>query len=84
MDLVIRSGLVVDGSGAEPFEGDVAIQDGRIVEVGRVTAVDGQTRDSPDGPWVYGWTIHSHRAKNEDGSYAPRTYHFSSCPRSGC
>jgi N-acyl-D-aspartate/D-glutamate deacylase len=38
MDLVIRNGLVVDGTGGEPFEGDIAIQSGRIAEVGRVRA----------------------------------------------
>jgi N-acyl-D-aspartate/D-glutamate deacylase len=35
-DLVIRGGLVVDGSGAEPFAADVAVQDGRIAAVGDV------------------------------------------------
>lgn len=38
MDLIVRNGLVVDGSGGAPFEADVAIRDGTIVEVGRVTA----------------------------------------------
>ncbi len=33
-DLVVRGGLVVDGSGADPFEADVAIDGDRIVEVG--------------------------------------------------
>ena len=32
--LVIRGGLVVDGSGAAPFEADVAVAGGRIVAVG--------------------------------------------------
>lgn len=44
-DLVIRGGLVVDGTGAEPFSGDVAITDGRIVGVG---AVDGAGREEID------------------------------------
>jgi N-acyl-D-aspartate/D-glutamate deacylase len=37
-DLVIRGGTVVDGTGAEPFEADVAIAGGRIAEIGRVAA----------------------------------------------
>jgi N-acyl-D-aspartate/D-glutamate deacylase len=35
-DLVIRGGLVHDGSGAEAFEADIAIDGDRIVAVGRV------------------------------------------------
>ena len=31
-DLVIRNGTVVDGSGAKPFEADVAVAKGRIAE----------------------------------------------------
>jgi N-acyl-D-aspartate/D-glutamate deacylase len=37
-DLVIRGGNIADGSGGEMFEADVAIRDGRIVEVGKVSA----------------------------------------------
>jgi len=36
-DLVIRGGRVVDGSGMPGFQADVAIQDGRIARIGRVT-----------------------------------------------
>ena len=35
-DLVIRGGTIVDGSGGEPFMGDVAVADGVIVGVGRI------------------------------------------------
>ena len=35
-DLIIRGGTIVDGSGAAPFEGDLAIDAGRIVAVGEV------------------------------------------------
>ncbi len=33
-DLVIRGGKIVDGSGNEAFDGDVAVRNGRIAEVG--------------------------------------------------
>src|SRR5262249_14425858 len=42
---VIRGGNVLDGSGAEAFEADVAVADGRIVEVG---AVAGRGREELD------------------------------------
>ena len=34
-DLIIKDGLVVDGSGAPAFRADVAVDDGRIVGVGK-------------------------------------------------
>ncbi len=36
MDLVIRNGNIVDGSGLPSYFGDIAINDGRIVRVGNV------------------------------------------------
>jgi len=35
-DLVIRGGTIADGSGGKLFEADIAIQDGRISEVGKI------------------------------------------------
>ncbi|HTX48372.1 MAG TPA: amidohydrolase family protein [Caulobacteraceae bacterium] len=35
-DTVIRGGVVIDGTGAEGFEADVAISGGRIAEIGKV------------------------------------------------
>jgi len=46
VDLLIRGGLVVDGTGAEPLEADVAVADGRIVAVGKVTANTGAVLDA--------------------------------------
>lgn len=45
-------------------------------EVGRVTAVYGKTRSSPDGPWLYGWWIASHRALRTDGGDGPAVRHL--------
>jgi N-acyl-D-amino-acid deacylase len=36
-DLIIRGGTIVDGSGGESFEGDVAVKDGKIAQVGKVS-----------------------------------------------
>jgi N-acyl-D-amino-acid deacylase len=41
-DLVIRGGQIVDGSGGQVFEGDVAVMGGRIAEVGRKVAGAGR------------------------------------------
>src|SRR3954447_12985287 len=38
VDLVIRNGTVIDGTGAEPFEADVAIDGGKIVTVGKISS----------------------------------------------
>lgn len=35
-DLIIRGGTIVDGTGGQAFEGDVAVSDGVIVQVGKV------------------------------------------------
>ena len=37
LDLIIRNGRIVDGTGASAFDGDVAIQDGKDLAVGEVT-----------------------------------------------
>ncbi len=36
-DLVVRNGTVVDGSGSAPHDGDVAVKDGRIAAVGKIS-----------------------------------------------
>ena len=37
-DIVIRGGTIVDGTGSEPFRGDVGIDGDRIVEIGKIAA----------------------------------------------
>lgn len=45
-DLLIRNALVVDGTGAAPTHGDVAVDGGRIVEVGRASGPARETIDA--------------------------------------
>jgi N-acyl-D-aspartate/D-glutamate deacylase len=51
-DLIIRGGTVVDGTGAPPVRADVAIADGRIVEVGDVAGPPGARTIDADGALV--------------------------------
>src|SRR5207244_13621312 len=45
-DLLIKNGLIVDGSGMPAFRGDVAVKDGKIVELGKLSGAAGQTVDA--------------------------------------
>jgi N-acyl-D-aspartate/D-glutamate deacylase len=50
-DLVVRAGTVVDGTGSPPRTADVAVRDGRITEVGRVSG-RGRREIAADGAVV--------------------------------
>ena len=45
-DLVIKNGMVVDGSGSARYRADVAITDGKIAKIGRVNEKSKQTIDA--------------------------------------
>ena len=47
-DLVIRNGTVVDGTGTKRIHADVAVKDGLITEVGKVTGSSKKTIDASD------------------------------------
>ena len=60
-DLVIRGGKVVDGTGAAGRTADVAIEDGRIVEVGAVSGEARRTLDADGLVVTPGFVdIHTH------------------------
>ena len=77
-DLIIRNGTIVDGTGAEAFTGDVAIEGNRIVEVGKV---GGQARREIDAKGMLvtpGWVdIHTHYdgQASWDPLLAPSSWH---------
>ena len=58
-DLVIKNGLVVDGSGFSRYRADVAVKDGTIVEIGRVSGAAERTIDA-DGLFVAPGVIDLH------------------------
>ncbi|MBL8344346.1 MAG: amidohydrolase family protein [Rubrivivax sp.] len=81
LDWVIEGGTVVDGTGAEPFTADVAVQGGRIVEVrreGRITDA-ARERVRADGAWVTpGFVdVHTHYdgQASWDQTFSPSIHH---------
>ncbi len=46
LDLVIKGGTIVDGSGAARYRADVGIKEGRIVEIGRIRSLAARAIDA--------------------------------------
>jgi len=60
-DLVVRNGVLIDGSGAERVVGDLAIQGDRIVAVGEVGGRGRREIDATDHLVTPGWVdVHTH------------------------
>ena len=60
-DCVIRGGSIIDGTGAPAFTADLAINDGKIVEVGRVRARGAREVDADGALVTPGFVdIHTH------------------------
>ncbi|HEU5149916.1 MAG TPA: amidohydrolase family protein, partial [Iamia sp.] len=61
LDVVIRGGSIVDGSGAPPTTGDVGVCDGRIVAVGEVDEPARREIDADGAIVTPGWVdVHTH------------------------
>ena len=78
-DLIIRGGTIVDGTGAKPFVGDIAIQGDRIAEVGDLSGEKAIREIDATGMTVTpGWVdIHTHYDGQAtwDPLLAPSSWH---------
>jgi len=59
-DLVIRNGMIVDGSGFARYRADVAVKDGRIAEIGKIRGAAAETTIDADGRFVAPGIIDTH------------------------
>ena len=77
-DLIIRNGLIVDGTGGAPYLGDIAIQGERIVAVGEVHGAARREIDAAGHIVTPGWVdIHTHYDGQAtwDPLLAPSSWH---------
>ena len=58
-DLLVKNGLIVDGSGMPAFRGDVGVKDGKIAEIGKLSSPAEKTVDA-DGRAVAPGFIDNH------------------------
>lgn len=77
-DVVIRNGLVYDGSGAEPFEADIAIDGSKITAIGRIADSGREEIDAKGQIVTPGFVdVHTHYDGQVtwDPYLQPSTYH---------
>lgn len=66
-DFVVRNGRIVDGTGNPSFHGDIAVKDGHIVAIGKVTARANQEFDATNLIVAPGFIdVHTHAEDIED------------------
>ena len=77
-DVIIRNGTVVDGTGAPARHADVAIADGKIVEIGKVSGRAHKTIDASDcvvSPGFIDPHTHYDAQICWDGAVTPSSWH---------
>ena len=81
VDLIITGGMVIDGTGHPAYRADVAIKDGRIVDIGNIAAPAGVTVLNARGLIVTPGFIdvHSHSDFTIDDRSACRQFCYAGC-----
>jgi hypothetical protein len=77
-DLIIRGGTLIDGTGADPREADLAIANGRIAAIGRVPGAGAEEIDAKGKLVTPGFVdIHTHYDAQAvwDDHMAPSSHH---------
>lgn len=77
-DMVIRGGTIVDGTGAARFTGDIAIDNGLISQVGKVSGTGKEEIDATGMIVAPGWVdVHTHYDGQAtwDQEMAPSSWH---------
>ena len=77
-DIVIRGGTIMDGNGGVPCVGDVAVRDGRIAEMGKVSGTGREEIDAEGQSVTPGFVdIHTHYDAQAvwDSHMAPSSWH---------
>ncbi len=78
LDLIIRNGQIIDGTGAPSRQGDIGVKDGRIVAIGAVTESATHELDASGRIVSPGFVdVHTHYDAQVfwDGTLSPSCYH---------
>jgi N-acyl-D-aspartate/D-glutamate deacylase len=78
LDLIIRNGQIIDGTGAPARQGDIGVKDGRIVAIGTITDSAAQELDATGRIVSPGFVdVHTHYDAQVfwDGTLSPSCYH---------
>ena len=78
LDVLIKGGTIVDGSGQPGRQGDIGIRDGRIAAIGNISEAARQTVDAKGKVVAPGFIdVHTHYDAQAfwDGTLSPSPYH---------